>query len=189
MARPSKLTEKQWNQIRERLLAGEPGRRLADEFGVSEAAIRKRLGAQCAQIKVVANQVVAAEAAVRALPVSAQIAALNLADELRSISTHLASAAKFGAATSHRLLGIANAKVQEVDDATPLDEASLESLKGVAVLTKIANDSSTIGLNLLAANKDMVKQANTEQPVQPVRVFVRVEDASRPEPKPQQAAS
>ena len=123
----------------------------------------------------------AAEGALRALPVSEQVQALNLADELRAISMHLAGAAKFGAATAHRLNGIAHAKVQEIDDAAPLSAESLESLKGVAVLTKIANDSATIGLNLLAANKEAIKEMNQDQRQQPQRVTVEVVDASEPD--------
>jgi ABC-type transporter Mla subunit MlaD len=160
MGRKSPITEKQWAEIGRRLLAGEAGRVLAREFGVSESAIRKRYGAQTKQIKDVANQLVAAETAFRALPVGAQISARTLADELRDISMHLAGAARFGAATAHRLSGIAHSKVQEIDDAAPLDAQSLESLKGVAVLTKLANEASDIGLNLLAANKDMIANAN-----------------------------
>lgn len=157
MGRPSKLTEKQWDEIGRRLVDGEAARSLAREFGVSEAAVRKRVGTQTAQIKTVANQMVAAEVAFNALPVSAQISAQNLANKLRSISDHLAGAANYGAATAHRLAGLAHAKVQEIDGAAPLDAKSLESLKGVAVLTKMSNDAAATGLNLLNANKETVK--------------------------------
>lgn len=74
---------------------------------------------------------------------------------------HLAGAGKFGAATAHRLSGIAHGKVSQIDDASPLNEESLESLKGIAVLTKMANDSSQIGINLLAANKEFIKDQNS----------------------------
>jgi ABC-type transporter Mla subunit MlaD len=163
MGRKSSLSEKQWQEIERRLIAGEAGRRLAEEFKISEAAIRKRFGTQVKQIKDVANQLVAAETAFRALPVSAQISARTLADELKEISSHLASAAKFGSATAHRLSGIAHAKVQEIDDAKPLDSESMETLKGIAVLTRMANDASTIGVNLLSANKEQVKLVNEPQ--------------------------
>lgn len=158
MGRTSKLTEKQWESIGKRLLDGESARSLAREFGVSEAAIRKRFGAQVGKIKSVANQLVAAETAFKSLPISAQISARTLADRLMSISNHLAGAAEYGAATAHRLSGIAHNKVAEIDDASPLDEQSLESLKGIAVLTKMANASSEIGLNLLRANKEAIEQ-------------------------------
>jgi len=160
MGRPSKLSEKQWLEIERRILAGEKPSELADEFKVSRAAVSRRVSKPAQAVKEVANQIVAAETALRALPVSQQGLAISLADELRQISAHLAGAARFGAATAHRLSGIAHAKVQEIDDAAPLDEESLGALKGVAVLTRMANDASTIGVNLLAANKDRLKESD-----------------------------
>jgi len=156
MGRKSKLTEKQWEEIGKRLVDGEEGRALAREFGISEAAIRKRFSAQTKQIKAVANQLVVAETAFNALPISAQISARTLADRLKAISENLADAAHYGAATAHRLAGIANNKVAEIDDAAPMTAESMETLKGIAVLTKMANESSEIGINLLRANKDAV---------------------------------
>ena len=162
MGRKSSLTEKQWAEIGRRLLAGkESTRALAREFGTSEASVRRKFPAQRKDVKTVANQIVAAEQALKALPISSQIDALTLADELRAISMHLAGAAKFGAATAHRLAGIAHGKVAEIDDAAPVSEESLNTLKGISALTRMANDSSQIGINLLAANKDMIREANT----------------------------
>lgn len=158
MGRKSALTEKQWAEIQKRLLDGEAGRVLAREFNISEAAIRKRLGAQCAQIKTVANQVVAADAAFKSLPIGAQNFAASLIDELKAISTHLAGAARYGAATSHRLAGIANTQVEKIDSVNPME--SQEVLQGISALTKMSNEASVIGIGLLAANKDMVKEHN-----------------------------
>lgn len=182
MGRKSSLTEKQWAELGRRLLTGkESARALAKEFGTSEASVRRKFPAQRKDVKDVANQIVAAEQALANLPVSSQIDAVNLAHELRSISMHLAGAGKYGAATAHRLSGIAHSKVQEIDDAAPLNEQSFEALRGVAVLTKMANESSTIGLNLLAANKEKIKRGMDDEPVQPVKIVVQVEDASVPE--------
>lgn len=179
MARNSKLTDKQWAEIGKRYLADETGRSLAREFGVSETAIRKRFGSQTKQIKKVANQIVAAEEAFSSLPLSSQISARTLADELRAISTHLAGAAKYGAMTAHHLSGVANFKVQEIDDATPLCEESLEALKGISILTKVANSSAEIGLNLLRANKETVDGLNrdSDKP-EPKQIIFAVVDAS-----------
>lgn len=160
MGRKSKLSEKQWEQIGKRFLAGESARALGPEFGLSEAAIRQRFNTQHKEIKTVANQLLAAEVAFKNLPFASQIATQDLAAKLRSISIHLAGAAEFGAATAHRLSGIANGQVQKIDDAEPLGAASLESLKGVSALTRLANDSSQIGINLLAANKEFIKESN-----------------------------
>ncbi len=160
MGRKSKLTEEQWEDIKQRILKGELAAALAKEYGVDRAAISRRLSENIATVKTVANQILATESALRSLPIAQQINAINLADQLRSISGHLAGAANYGAATAHRLSGIAHGKVALIDDASPLDEQSVESLKGIAVLTKMANDSSLIGLNLLKANKEAIDDLN-----------------------------
>ncbi len=98
------------------------------------------------------------------LPVSEQLIAVNLASKLRAISDNLASAAQYGAQTAHRLSALANSEVAKVDDANPLARESVEAMKGVAVLTKLANDSASIALNLLNANKDTIKELNSEEP-------------------------
>lgn len=168
MARSSKLTDKQWEQIRVRLLAGEKGRALAREFGVSEAAIRKRFGAQTKDIKKVAHQLAKAEQDFLSLPIGSQISARTLADELRAVSTHLAGAAKYGAMTSHRLAGIAHMQVDKLDDNSPME--SQEILQGISVLTKMANDASVIGSNLLSANKETIKEINNPKQEQITRI-------------------
>jgi len=175
MARPSKLTEKQWIEITERVARGEKMRELAREFDVSEAAIRQRVSAHAKSIKDVANQMVAAEVAFKSLPVTSQIIAHNLADELKQISMHLASAAKYGAATAHRLNGIAHNQVERIDDAEP--EKSTEALQRIAVLSKIANSSAEIGLKLLAANKDMA--VADETPPTPTAINFVVKSARK----------
>lgn len=149
--RKSKLSEQQWNEIRKRLLAGEKTRDIAREFSMAESTIRERFSDEISKIKTVANQIVTTEKVLHSLPISAQIATLALADDLRSISSHLSSAARFGAATAHRLSGIAHAQVAKVDDADPME--SQETLQAIAALTKMSNDASKLGLDLIVASK------------------------------------
>lgn len=165
MGRKSKLSEKQWEEVKKRLLSGEKAADLAREFGVSKTVVSQRFSERIQTVRELANKIVEVDFAFKKLPAADQIETLSLVDELKAISSHLASAAKFGSATAHRLSGIAHAKVQEIDDAAPLNAASLETLKGIAVLTRMANDASQIGVNLLSANKDQVKLVN--QPPQP----------------------
>lgn len=174
MGRPSKLTEKQWLVIAERMAAGESVRALAREFKISESTIRERLSAQTEKVRSVANQILTTERELKALPISAQITAHNLADQLRSISGHLAGAANYGAATAHRLSGIAHGKIALIDDAAPLSEESIGELKGIAVLTKMANESSEIGINLLRANKEAIDALNKGDDSDPIRKIERV---------------
>lgn len=175
MGRKSKLTEKQWQNIKDRLVKGESAAALAREYGVAPSTIRERFSDAVTKIKTVANQIVEVENNLKSLPISAQISALNLADDLRAISMHLAGAAKLGAATAHRLFGIAHEKVQFVDDATPLESESIESLKGIAILTRMGNDSAKLGIDLLSANKDTIKRLSEEdspQVFEPVEVVI-----------------
>jgi hypothetical protein len=167
MGRKSKLSIEQWAQVDRRILEGEAIRALAREFGVSEAAIRERIAkiGKLPSVQVVAAKIIDAEQSLAALPLSAQITAQSLAAKLRAISHSLASAAEHGAATAHRLNALANSEVAKVDDATPME--SIDKLRNVGVLSKLANDSAAIALNLMAANKDTVTRLNTEQPTRP----------------------
>jgi hypothetical protein len=161
MGRKSKLSADQWAEALRRVAEGEAQRAVARSLGISESALRERVSAQAAQVKNVAHQIVATERALQALPVTAQITAHNLAAKLRSISDNLASAAELGAKTAHRLHALANSEVAKVDDAEPLK--SLDSLRNVGVLTKLANESAHVALNLMAANKDTVKRLNDDE--------------------------
>jgi hypothetical protein len=162
MGRKSKLTPEQWAEVGRRLLEGEAGRALAEEFGLSEASLRahfKKEG-EIPKVQQVAQMIVSTQSALESLPVSAQISAQKLATRLRNISENLAASAEYGTATSRRLTALANAEVQKIDDANLLTEESVTAMKGVHALTKLANDSASIGLNLMAANKETVQRMN-----------------------------
>ena len=157
MGRKAKLTDFEWEKIGQRYYAGESARNIADADGrITEAAIRKRFGALRTKVKEVANQIVETERELKALPISSQIAAIDLAAKLRSVSEHLSSAANYGAMTAHRLSGIAHQQVSKIDDADPM--ATKDTLGAIAALSKVANESAQIGINLLKANKEGMPQ-------------------------------
>lgn len=160
MARPSKLTEKQWAQIKDRLLKGDAIGAVAKDFKIGRTTITDRFPGGLKSLKELANQIVSVDSVFAALPVSDRVSVTSLVEELKAISGHLASAARFGSATAHRLAGIAHNQVQLLDDAEPLGEESMDALKGIAVLTRMSNDASVIGINLLNANKESVKIIN-----------------------------
>ena len=164
MARPSKLTANQWAEIEDRHLHGESISSLSKAFGVERATIRDRVSARVVEIKEVAKQIVAVDERLSALPVSARVSAISLADELRAISSNLASAAKYGSMTAHRLSAIAHLQTDMIDDAAPLEE-NTEALKSVMAMTRGANDAAAIGLTLLAANKEMAKTPAEAVPI------------------------
>ena len=158
MARPSKLTEKQWAEIERRALAGESVRALAKTYGVGEATIRGRgVSAQVAEIKDVAKQIVRVEESLASMSVSAQVSAHSLAAELREISTNLAGAARHGSKTAYRLSEIAALQIDKINSDDPME--SQEHLQAISSLTRMSNDAASLSVGLLAANKDAMKAA------------------------------
>jgi hypothetical protein len=155
MGRPSKLTPSQWDEIAKRIAGGESKASLSREYGISQGVLSQRFSEFPKEV----IRKLGAELAL--LQPQAQAAAVTLADELRSISGNLAAAARYGSATAHRLQALAHGEVQKIDDANPLE--SVEALKGVAALTRLANESSATGLALLAANRE--SKADGAQPV------------------------
>jgi predicted DNA-binding protein YlxM (UPF0122 family) len=175
VGRKSLLTDEQWVEIERRhMIGGESINALAAEFGVNESSIRRKIKPNKAELpkgakslQALAQEKVAADKTVKhiaeqiaELPIARQQIVSDLARKLSNISEHLASAAEYGAATAHRLSGIAHSNISKIDDTKPLDQESVETLKGIAVLTRMANESSEIGVNLLRANKDAVDDAN-----------------------------
>lgn len=165
--RKSKLSEIQWAEFGRRLLEGESLRSLAKEYGVGDTTAREHFekkGKRSKPIQQVANMIVEAGDALDDLPPEAQFAAINLAQKLRSICESIACAAELGAKTAHRLHALANDQVNKVDDANPLAGESVNSLKAVSTLTKMANDAANIPVNLLAANRDAAKKLVEDAP-------------------------
>ncbi len=177
MGRKSKLSPAQWAEVERRLLEGESRRAVGRDFGISETAISLHVKGPIEKLQSVAEKVVVAETALAALTPIQRNTANNLAAKLMSISNSLAAAGELGAKTAHRLNSLANSEVGKVDDAKPME--SLENLRNVGVLTKLANDSASIALNLLAANKATVEQMNNEKPpeeLEPIRPQISREE-------------
>lgn len=200
MGRKQALTPDQLLEAERRhFIGGESLNSLAKEFGVNESTLRRKIKPNKAEgetgpksLLELATDKARADASAKQiaeqiaeLPISRQQLVNDMARRLSNISEHMAGAAEFSAATAHRIAGIANAKVLEIDDAAPLGGESLESLKGIAALTELANKAAHIPLNLLAANKEAVKELNQQVKPLPQRVTVTVEDASVPDAQAQ----
>lgn len=181
MGRPSKLTPAQWDEIHRRLLKGEKTADLAREFNISKTRISERFSGRFETVQSVANQILTAEQAFQALPVAEQIETVSILNDLRAVSQHLASAAKFGAATAHRVAMIANRQLDKLDEADPLADDGVNTLRVVSAMTEVANKAGQLGIGLLQANKETVKEMNQQAKPLPQRVMVTVEDASVPD--------
>lgn len=194
MGRKSSLTPEQWIEVeRLHVIEGKSINFLAKKYGVNESSIRRKIKPSSAEspnlrnpLQELAYKKVEVDNAqkeiaerIAELPYAKQQIVSELTRKLNNISYHLGSAAEYGAMTSHRLSGLANAQVEKIDDADPLRAESLETLKGIAALTRMANSSSEIGLNLLRANKEAIEDLNREQDKpEPKQIVFTVTDAS-----------
>lgn len=156
MARPSKLSDHQWAEIERRSLNGETPQILAKAFGVGVQTIRDRVSVRNRVVKDIAHQLVNVEQQIEQLPVSVQVSVRTLADKLKGISDHAASAAELGMMTAHRLAQIANQHANTLDDVSP----DVEVQSTIMRLNTVAKEAAHIGLNLLAANKETIVQIN-----------------------------
>lgn len=155
MVFPTKITPDQWAEIERRAATGESLNAIAADYGVSSTALRKRgiKVSTFSKVREVAGRLAAAQDEVAALPPRGQHLAVSLADELRAISSNLASAARYGSATAQRL---AQAAHQQVEHAEVLDEGTLRS---VAMVTRTANEAGQLGVQLLKANEAEMREA------------------------------
>ncbi|MES2586991.1 MAG: helix-turn-helix domain-containing protein [Pseudomonadota bacterium] len=154
MGRPSKLSDKQWQEIKDRLVDGESGRALAKEFGVTETAIRRRLSSQVEKIKTVAIQLHTAEKDFNSLPVSSQVSAQSMLIKLREIGENLISAAANGAITANKLSLRAMSLSSFIGDGLDsCDDEQRQAMRDVMALGMGVNTHADLGLKLMTVSK------------------------------------
>ena len=148
MGRKSKLTEKKWMEIERRHIEGESIRSLAKEAGLTEAAVRKRIGARTKTVIEVSNQMVAAKKAFDILPVSLQISTQTRANKLMAMQADLDEAGANGARTAKRISQAVQNIVAEQIDVALIDNDNLKAMMAAGMVTnahaKIAQDQLTL---------------------------------------------
>ena len=149
-------------EIERRHLGGESLSKLAVEYGVSKGCLSKRgLAERCREIRDAAEQLLAAEQRYEGMPVGMRVATRQLVDELKAVSMHMVTAAKYGSMTASRMNQIAHAQANKID-LEALGEDELENthqvMRSIAAFTELANKAATIPLGLLSANKEMMKK-------------------------------
>lgn len=155
MGRPSKLTPAQWAEVERRLLAGEPLRKVAADYGVTESTVRGKLGAiralsaQSAQVQETAQKVAEANRALEALPASQRPVALDLAALMTRTLASVAEATAMQADTGRRVAAIANQAAQE------LEPGDVDGLKLVAAASRTANEAMAPAIQLLTAREKL----------------------------------
>lgn len=181
-------TASQWLEIEARHLAGETVIELAKQYKVSREAIYKRVGngnsggrgmRKVARSRHLASTLATVETSIAKLPIIEQVMIRNLADYLKSISRNLASAAELGAKSANHLSFMAHENVSQMrPDADPKDNSG--HLATAMVLTTGANEAAKIGLNLLASNKEHVRDLERDPDSNIIDITPKLIDDSDP---------
>jgi predicted ArsR family transcriptional regulator len=203
MGRRSALTKAQWLDVESRhVVDGVSINELAKKFKVNESTIRrkikpltktgeKRRAKPENPLKTLALQKVAADKTVQniaeiitALPYSKQDIVLKLVKKLNNVAHHLASAAEYGAMTSHRLAQMANTQAETINPENPMESANV--LLSVKALTELSNAAAKTGVDLLRANGQGAMEESKEaevidgaviekvDPIEAARVYQRM---------------
>lgn len=192
MGRNSKLTEVQWEKIIKRHMAGESLRSLAKEFNISQPAISRKIADHKHIIHPLAQDLADIHDKVSYLPIAMQVAVHTLADELRTISAHLAAGARYSAATFHAVSARAHEKVELLgaEDDVDLKKGGLTgeqkdrvTLNMIHAYQQTANEAAKTGLNLLAVNKDNAVLKTSKAPAG-LGLFYGDDDEQVPDNRP-----
>ena len=146
MGRPSVLNPRTKSEILRRLAMGEKRSALRKEFKLTETTFRRNFSADVSKVRDVGTALATAEMALASLPISAQVSARTLADQLKGISSNVASAALAGSKTATRLATLANERAEAMG-------VDLMDLPAIAALGTTANEAAGLAMGLLNANK------------------------------------
>lgn len=155
----SKITPRQWTNIERAVLRdGESMRQVAERYGVTEAAIRKRLSkARTEQIEEVAIKVAMGEQALKSLKPVERIRARSLAEMLTEMSHTMSEVAELGMRNALKLTQI---KADRIDSLIPGDA---DGLKEVVLLGDAANKASKLGVDLMTVGKQSLMESEKEK--------------------------
>lgn len=140
-----KLTQKQWDKIKQRLDAGESANSISQDYGIHRSMITRRF-THSKVVKELANQIVEVETNLKAATREQQFDAIDLASEIMSINNNTLIGAKHGSIT-YRHLMTASSKLAAKINHDAVDE---EALLMIAKLAETANKAGQGGFNLIA---------------------------------------
>lgn len=166
MARKSPLSAKQWKEIEQRFYAGETASSLAREFGVTEAAIRKRFGTKKKDAKSLALQIVEVETKFNGSDLGTKLLARTYADKILAMQELSSDVGINGLTVAKRLGDVLTKRVAEKTDEELMDEGAIRQLMATGMAI---NAHSKIGMDMMVANNKQQKVPNTDDQAQFLR--------------------
>ncbi len=139
MARTSKLTPAQWDEIiRRHIINGESIRSLAAEFNIAESAVRSYIKAHKQKIQNAANQIVITTDAISDLSINAQITAHSLAHQIMAMRSNSIDSGVAMSAVAKRISKAAQVKVEKMIDEELMTEPMMKGIMASAVVVNAA---------------------------------------------------
>ena len=155
-----RLTQKEWTELEHAAYSGTSNSELARRFGISEGAVRKRIGSRKAiKVERAAAKIVEMRHELDLLPPELQIRAFCVADALTNISRNLTLSAELVSKTSHRLAAMAEHHASTIDNAKP----NPDTLRLVHGLIETSNKAATQPIELLKAVKGSIVDQTPEE--------------------------
>lgn len=155
MGRKSALTAKQWKEIEQRFYAGESASALAREFGITEAAIRKRFGARKIGAKALSIKIVEFENTMKETDLGTKILARTYADKILAMQDLSSDVGINGLTLAKRLGDALNKQVELKKDIELMDEGAMRQLMTAGMTI---NTHSKIGMDMMVANSKQPKE-------------------------------
>jgi hypothetical protein len=155
MGRKSALTAKQWKDIEVRFYAGESASALAREYGISEAAIRKRFGARKCEAKALSIKIVEFENDMKGADLGTKILARTYADKILAMQELSSDVGINGLSLAKRIGDALNKVVENKKDGEILDEGAMRQLMTAGMTI---NTHSKIGMDMMIANAKQPRQ-------------------------------
>lgn len=154
--RPSKLSEREKSEILRRLALGEKPADLRKEFRLSETTFRRNFSAEVSKVREIGTALAHAELALAELPISAQVSARSLADQLKDLGQSLVTTATLNGRTAEIMAGRAHKAASDLPANPTLDDLRLPG-----AYVEVANKATSLGSSLLASQKEQLVPKKT----------------------------
>ncbi len=154
--RPSKLSEREKSEILRRLALGAKPSDLRKEYRLSETTFRRNFSADSSKVREIGTALAHAELALAELPISAQVSARSLADQLKDLGQSLVTTATLNGRTAEIMAGRAAKAAGDLGD-----NPTLEDLRVPGAYIEISNKASSLGSSIIASQKEQLVPKKT----------------------------
>ena len=156
-----RIPEEVWTDMTKRLTTGSTMTALAKEYGIPATTISAKLGKRVESIRAAAARASKLYMATEIVRGEDNNSLTSLTEELKIISTNLASAARHGAQVANKTAKLANFTAKLLAETEEVGE-NMKHLRTIAAYMAVSNEAAKTALTLVAANKEAVTKLSEE---------------------------